>query len=53
MNRPIAMEEMKTVSQKTDFLAIMTYGLTINFFSDFFCHIGYFRILSRVPYTIH
>ena len=35
MNRPIAVEEMKTVSQKTDFLAIMTYGLTINFFSDF------------------
>lgn len=35
MNRLIAREEMKAVSQKTDFLAIMTYELIVNFFSDF------------------
>lgn len=35
MNRLIAREEMKTVSQETDFLAIMTYELTVNFFFRF------------------
>lgn len=31
MNRLIAREEMKTVSQETDFFAIITQELTVNF----------------------